>query len=205
MAVAVAIAVWVLIGVVVAVVMIRKGHSPIIWACLVLYGPLAGLLALTARQAEHDVPRVEVLAEGVPGQGEVDVVVGVDGSVDSHHAADRAVALLGSRLHSVVLATVLDYDITQLPDPSRPRQEAADALTAVADELRDRFGVRPETVVLSGTPAETLVEHAHQRQADLLVVGSKGHGVSHLILGSTAGHLVQSDVPVLVVHHPRHR
>jgi nucleotide-binding universal stress UspA family protein len=205
MAVAVAIAVWVLIGVVVAVVMIRKGHSPLIWSCLVLYGPLAGLLALTARQAEQDVVAVEVLSEGVPGPGEVDVVVGVDGSPDSHHAAERAVALLGSRLRTIVLATVLDYDITQLPDPSRPRQEAADALAAVAGELRARFGVQAETVVLSGTPAETLVDHAHQRQAHLVAVGSKGHGVSHLILGSTAGHLVQSDVPVLVVHHPRHR
>ncbi len=200
MVVVVAVVIWILIGAAVALVMVRKGHSPLIWGSLVLYGPLAGLLALKARDAEEDVPPAEVRHTGRPAGGEVDVVVGIDGSADAREAAERAVGLLGDRLRTVVLATVLDYDITQLPDPSRPKREAGEELDEAAARLRDRFGIDPETVVLTGTPADMLVAHARERGADLLAVGSRGKGLSRVLLGSTASHVAHADVPVLVVH-----
>ena len=58
-----------------------------------------------------------------------------------------------------------------------------------------RFEVR------AGDPAEDLERAAGERQADLLVVGGRGHTVVHRrLLGSVANRLLhQADRPVLVV------
>ena len=55
--------------------------------------------------------------------------------------------------------------------------------------------------MLSGPPAEALVEAAASTEADLLVVGSHGHGaVARVLLGSTTDRVVHlAGCPVLVV------
>jgi nucleotide-binding universal stress UspA family protein len=63
-------------------------------------------------------------------------------------------------------------------------------------------GARAATQVLYGPPAETLAEAASAGDADLLVVGSRGHGaVARVLLGSTSDRVVHvASMPVLVVH-----
>ncbi|HET9117510.1 MAG TPA: universal stress protein [Pseudonocardiaceae bacterium] len=58
------------------------------------------------------------------------------------------------------------------------------------------------TSVVEGHPAEVLVEAS--RVAELLVVGSRGHGAfTGMLLGSVSQHCVQHAAgPVVVVRHP---
>jgi len=59
--------------------------------------------------------------------------------------------------------------------------------------------VRCETLVISGDPAEQVLETARGLDADLIVMGTHGRrGLSHLVLGSVAERVVrESPIPVL--------
>lgn len=116
-------------------------------------------------------------------------------------AAQQA-QLLGATL--VVLAAwewPVNYGWT-LPFPSDfdPRREAQDMVRrAVAPLAAAHPGVPVETMVVEGHPAPALV--AASGQADLLVVGSRGHGgLAGLLLGSVSEHCVtNAHCPVMVV------
>ena len=61
--------------------------------------------------------------------------------------------------------------------------------------------MRYETLVISGDPAERVLETARGLAADLIVMGTHGRkGLSRLVLGSVAERVVrESPVPVLTV------
>lgn len=67
-----------------------------------------------------------------------------------------------------------------------------------------RFRVKPECHVLPGRPAEEIAAFASAREADLVVVGSRGEsGLRAQAVGSTALKVLwQSLVPVLLVRQP---
>jgi nucleotide-binding universal stress UspA family protein len=58
-----------------------------------------------------------------------------------------------------------------------------------------------ERVTAAGHPAETIVRVAHERGADLIVMGTHGRtGLPHVLLGSVAEKVVQlAPCPVLTV------
>ena len=62
--------------------------------------------------------------------------------------------------------------------------------------------VRYETLVISGDPAERVLEAARSLEADLIVMGSHGRkGLSRIVLGSVAERVVrESSTPVLTAH-----
>ena len=85
------------------------------------------------------------------------------------------------------------------------REAARDRLrTFVAEVLPDGHQPPPEVHVraVMGTPADVLTLEA--RGADLLVVGSRGHGgFAHMLLGSVSMQCAQhASCPVTVVHSP---
>jgi nucleotide-binding universal stress UspA family protein len=188
---------WVLVGLIVAIVMIRRGHHPVIWLALSFYGPLLLLLALSARETERTQPPVR-LAAGQPGPGDLDVLVGIDGSDDALTTLEQVAELTAGRLRRLTLATVVDHDTAEIPDPTE-RHEHASAVLDEGRQLARRCGHIAETVVLTGRPTDALAEHARREEFDLLAVGAKGHGATRLLLGSVASHLpAHADVPVLV-------
>ena len=69
-----------------------------------------------------------------------------------------------------------------------------------AKEIRDQ-GVNITALLLSGSTVETILLEADKRQVDLIIVGSHGHGMMHLLLlGSVSeGVLRHAKCPVLVV------
>jgi len=62
-----------------------------------------------------------------------------------------------------------------------------------------------ERVVLHGRPASVILEHARKWPADLVVVGSRGHGpIATMLLGSVSAEVVEhAGCPVLVARQPR--
>jgi nucleotide-binding universal stress UspA family protein len=80
------------------------------------------------------------------------------------------------------------------------RSAAADALDATLREaIPDEGGVKVERRVVEGAPGAVLVNES--RDADLLVVGSRGHGgFARLLLGSVSQQCAHhSECPVVIV------
>lgn len=102
---------WVLVGLATAFVMVRRGHGVRIWLALgVAAGPFAIALAGLAVYGEQDAPAYKTVATGEVLTGQVRVLVGIDGSDAADYAAVVAASLLGERLSSLTLLTILDYD-----------------------------------------------------------------------------------------------
>ena len=61
--------------------------------------------------------------------------------------------------------------------------------------------VNVKTELLYGNIAETIIKYARTEQVDLIIVGTKGHGVlEELLMGSVTRNLVSlAHIPVLVV------
>lgn len=67
-----------------------------------------------------------------------------------------------------------------------------------------RPGLEVESAVLVGRPASVIVEAARAMEADLIVVGSRGHGIiGSMLLGSVSAEIVDhASMPVLVARGP---
>jgi nucleotide-binding universal stress UspA family protein len=195
-------ALWLLIGLVSATVMGRRGYAPFTWLVLgAVLGPLVIPLAVARMRDARRLPY------GPNGEfahrGPVDVLVGVDGSPESRAAAGVVTNLLADRVGRLTLAAVVDYD-TALGGPAAlARREAEDDLSSAAAGVRN-LGYDAETIVLAGRPAEVLGAHAADGGFDVLAIGSRGRGASKLVMGSVASSLSRrAPVPVLVVtNHP---
>jgi nucleotide-binding universal stress UspA family protein len=88
-------------------------------------------------------------------------------------------------------------------DISELRAAAAAALDETLREtLPDSEGVNVEQRVVEGTPAAVLVDES--RGADLLVVGSRGHGgFAQLLLGSVSQQCAQHAACPVVIVRPK--
>lgn len=73
-------------------------------------------------------------------------------------------------------------------------------LQELADQLRDA-GIATTAIMIPGSTVETIFAQARKRGAELLVIGSHGHGaVFDLLFGSVSEKIVRrSSIPVLVV------
>jgi len=81
------------------------------------------------------------------------------------------------------------------------RVRALKTLNTLAGTLSDQSGIAIETHLCDGSPLHELEKKVKHLGADLLVLGSHGHGVvASLLLGSVADGMVRkSIVPTLVV------
>ena len=135
------------------------------------------------------------------------VVVGVDGSPSSVKAlcwAVRYAGLVGAEVEAV---TAWDYPPTHgwvpVIDGSADLEgDAGKILAEALGQVTDAPDVLVCPSVIRGHAADVLVRAA--KGADLLVVGSRGHGgFRGLMLGSVSQHCVQhAPCPILVVRNP---
>jgi nucleotide-binding universal stress UspA family protein len=189
-------AVWLTVGVTLAVVMGRRGHGAFEWFLLgAILGPIALPLAWTRVRDERH-PQTRELAEGVAGAGIVDVLVGIDGSRESEAALVSAVELLGPRIGRLTLASVTEFD-----DTSAQAQENARRAVEALERSAHSVGVpEPGMVLLTGRPSDALTRQAVEGGYQLIVVGRRGRGATKAVLGSTATRIAnRTHLPVLVV------
>jgi len=166
------------------------------WLVLgIVFGPL--VLPLAANALRHDEPGlIERISLGRACTGSVDVLVGVEGSAEAEHALRHAIGLLRWRIGRRTLAAVLDYDVATGSVLAEEHKNAQGDLVRTAKAT----SLQPETVVLSGRPAEALRKYAVEEAYDVIVVGRRGHGANRVLLGSVASELAQEDeVPVSIV------
>lgn len=140
------------------------------------------------------------------------ILVPTDFSAHSDAAVRYAVVLARQFGSSLFLLHVLDdayaagpweseFGIPETPGlRDRLKREAEQRLTACLTAAdRDRFNVTTE--VVTGRPAQSIVDFARDNATDLIVMGTHGRsGVAHLLMGSVAERVVRSaPCPVLTV------
>jgi nucleotide-binding universal stress UspA family protein len=133
------------------------------------------------------------------------IVVGVDGSGPSREAlswACRQAKLTGAAVRAVIAWHYPDsygypIPVNDVDWPGLARQVVTDAIA----DLPDQGSVT--CLVVQGDPAQVLLDASSQ--ADLLVVGSRGHGgFLEALLGSVGQHCVHhATCPVVVIRGAR--
>lgn len=190
-------ALWMAIGVVASVAMGRRGHNPFAWLALgAIFGPLLIPIATVAVRDERMRRRREV-SGGSPGQGPVDILVGIDGSPESEAALQEAVKLFATRIGRLTLANVEDFDSAGSFMPLEVEERAVETLERLASSTGSP---KPGSVILTGRPANALAKYATEEGYQVIAIGRRGHGASNAIMGSTATRLARgADLPVLIV------
>ncbi|AFO57657.1 UspA domain-containing protein [Natrinema sp. J7-2] len=137
------------------------------------------------------------------------ILLPTDGSDHAAAAAETGIEL--ATAHDATVHVVCVADTGPLGDLRLPGDAASaeDAIRGQAqeyvDEIVDRAaaaGLEVTGTVLEGAAAETLLEHARDIDADLIVIGSRGRGGVHrLAMGSVTDHIIRfGDVPVFVAN-----
>ena len=133
------------------------------------------------------------------------IVVATDGSAGAREALEQGLELAAELDCDVSVAFVRHAPSGFLGAPYYQdvvTEEAQHARAVIADArvYAERFDIEPDYEVLEGDPAEAILDYAEARDADLIVVGSRGLGrVAGAVLGSVSKDVVhRADRPVLV-------
>lgn len=142
------------------------------------------------------------------------ILVPLDLSDHSRKALNYAVKFaqnFGAELELVHVVTpvvyaegmVLPAAMENLDHESEKHARSELAKLAAADEVSS---LEVKTTVLSGTPYDEIVNHAKQRETDLLLITTHGRtGLQHFLLGSTAEKILRhAPCPVMIVRDKEH-
>lgn len=133
------------------------------------------------------------------------ILVPLDGSILAEAALAPAVELARNNSAKLVLLRAAEAHPLPMADPAAAQVEAVSRAEAYLAGVRRRLtgsGVADvEITVWYGSPAKTVVEAAHFRKADLIVMSSHGRsGLGRLVLGSVAETVLRATaVPILLI------
>ena len=147
---------------------------------------------------DHSIPLAELKT----------ILVATDGSHSSVEAVDFAVELAAEHHAEVIFVHVVPtldlvndgYDDASFALPHEPTERDRSLLENAA-AVAAAHEVAATTALLGGPTADEVVTYAEERNVDLIVVGSRGHGaVAGALLGSVSlGIMRKSTRPVVIV------
>jgi nucleotide-binding universal stress UspA family protein len=140
------------------------------------------------------------------------IVVGVDGSapsIEALHFAVRQAELTGGAVDAViawqypVTAGGLGWAPAGGIDNTDYAELASRSLSAAVAAVDPPPSVKVRELVVEGNPAQVLLDFA--KEADLLIVGNRGHGTfTEALIGSVSSRCVHhARCPVVVIHGAR--
>ena len=136
------------------------------------------------------------------------VLIAIDFSTASAPVLKRGLAIAARDSARLSLIHVVDepifeheYDDTILPRESEETTRQVELANTRLQRMLDLAGSpKADIMALTGLPKIEIPRYAEQHDADLIVVGSHGHGGLGAVLGSTTGNLLhQAACDVLVV------
>jgi nucleotide-binding universal stress UspA family protein len=140
------------------------------------------------------------------------IVVGTDGSDPANVAVAVAIELahkIGAVVHLIhvlkaspsgIPVAQVGSSVAVLGDAEMTREVRDAAQAVLMTAIGGAEGVKVETHVATGSPAEALIDLAAKVDADLIVVGSKGMRGSHRLIGSIPNSVAhQAPCNVLIV------
>jgi nucleotide-binding universal stress UspA family protein len=137
------------------------------------------------------------------------IVVGVDGSEGAREALEAAIDLAKAKGASLTTVYVRHSAPSFVGSPYEQRTTSSElrrarTVLAEAEATAAESGVAVETEELEGDPAEQIIDLARLRNAELIVVGSRGLGaMAGVLLGSVSSKVVHhAGRPVLVARRP---
>ena len=141
------------------------------------------------------------------------ILVPLDFSVNSTRALDYACGLAAkfdAAIHLVHVCEVPSMitgsmDAYALAYTDWSQRLGAEAEAQLVREAARVQGVKVTTEILFGNAASSIIDAADANQADLIVMGTHGHGaVMHMVMGNVAERVVRgAPCPVLTVREPR--
>ena len=181
---------------------LRWGRDPFGWLLLsAAMGPIAIVALIGTRSA--DVKRGHSSStSGAPrSPGRPHIIVGCDGSASGPRIAEHIVREV-SRTAEVVLACVLPHEAEPGGDEQSARERDARVakMTSATLAALSSGAVTARIAVVFGQAGEEIVRLAENEQADLIIVGRRGAGLSRALLGSVSDYVVKHATrPVLVI------
>jgi nucleotide-binding universal stress UspA family protein len=137
------------------------------------------------------------------------VLVPIDFSATADRALAYAIALAQQLQARLTLLHVLDMTPVTMEDMTAgvvatyldDLETDAQHLLQASLERVQRAGLQGTSLLVQGTPTQTIVDTAGEQGVDLIIMGTHGRtGLAHVFLGSVAEHVVrQGPCPVLVV------
>jgi nucleotide-binding universal stress UspA family protein len=146
-----------------------------------------------------------------------EIVVGVDGSEESRAALAWAVE--EGRLRQAPVLAVHAWEMPMMPAPTglvppsvevvgdltELREDAADLVeTMVRETAADAADVEIRPLTVEDKPVNALLDAAERNDAQMIVVGSRGHGgFVALLIGSTSDQVARHATCPVVIHRQR--
>lgn len=164
----------------------------------------------TARVIGHAACNVLVVPKAATVEFK-NIVVATDGSKFSTAAASEAIGIAKKNKSALTVIAVVpaelatptdvDFSMTQQELIADKEMRVAEKNARAVKEAAAKEGVTVQAFVMSGKPADAIIETAKEKKADLIMLGSHGRtGLERLLMGSVAERvIVLSDCAVLVV------
>ena len=140
--------------------------------------------ACSVRVARHS--SAETADENSPQR----IIIGIDGSPDSHSAVEAVADRVWLPKSEVRLMTIIEKEVNSVhqdyPKLENKVKKAEELQKNAADRLK-QSGLRVSTVVRAGRAKNDLVEEAEKWNADCIFLGAKGHRfLERILLGSVS-------------------
>lgn len=171
----------------------RWGRDPFGWTLLAaVLGPIALVALIGTRQSAVAHPPAFDRSRGSKPPGALRcVIAAVDGSPSSERVA-RYVADSHPQATDVVLLAVLPAEMKPVgSEQHRDHDAAVDKATDGAAKILRDSSVAARVIVGYGSAGEEITRLATAENADVIVIGRRGAGLTKALLGSVSDYVVK--------------